>query len=1202
MMKYDFDVKTFCNNLKATKPPYECPIPECKRTYKSWSGIQFHMLNFDHDNPDSGSSTPVPSCGKKGLSSAKKRGKFHKGRRSPLPPESSANSHRETLTYAEAQRLVEIDINGKLRRINIFEPLKIVTKTCCKEETVNPVEDVKVETPKSTPVTKKKSQKDCQSSTKKPPSPYKLPEAHFKVLDDYVKPSKTHTKQSGFFRYIEKTAEELDDEVEYDMDDQDAAWLKVINQGRKKSSVCELSTDTFEFIMDRFEKEAHFQSQTSGEDPAESIDEDAVCSICMDGECQNSNVILFCDMCNLAVHQECYGVPYIPEGQWLCRRCLQSPSCGVDCCLCPNKGGAFKQTDCGRWGHVMCAIWIPEVIFANTVFLEPIDGIKNIPAARWKLTCYICKQKGVGACIQCHKTNCYTAFHVTCAQQAGLYMKVESVKSAVPTSPSGLTIRKTAFCDLHSPANMKGSSMVANSESDADTKTAQEKSRLKMRRARKILAEKRNAVPVVSIPMIPEKRVQAIAKKMKIGRKEILLQRLLAYWTLKRQSRNGVPLVRRLQSNQTAKPHDKMLEPMDEKEAASSNQQLKYWKRLRQDLEKARLLVELIRKREKLKREEMRLHSAMVELTLSPLTKFLQKILDDIRELDSTSVFAYPVDVNEVPDYHEYISTPMDLSTIQQKVNDLVYSNLDEFQDDIMLMIRNCMTYNAKDTPFYKSGLRMSDQGGAILRAARRMYDYIGFEDGTGLLLPDRPEGFTNPHEVSQLLSSENVEKMLSDLVAQNLSSDDHLRQLTDQLDMAILHRGRKWRVTKLLRKEILRVRKNASTGPSGQTSEVPSTMDESSAEDTDALAGTPAPHSPKYTKDVIKPDVLELESVSFRKGDDMSVSSGSTEASLIAKPVLASPGNVNRRTAVLFAKKKLPRRQPNSVTSPLVHSPIASKSETALPNEPDTTPLASLKKPIAKTAQNPRTKQSSDSSCENAQATAVSSVTTQTRKRAAEAEFNEPESKKPSTSKSHSDKESFTQYRGEFMSGLLSASELDQISTTDTDASDSESEGTSAEDQATGNISTSSSGRRLRSADDKYSVPLTALDLVWAKCRGYPWYPAMIVDPKMPKGYTFNGVPIPKPPTHVLELQKKFNSPVYLILFFDAKRTWQWLPRDKLEPLGLDSKYDQQKLSDNRKPNIKKAVMNAYEKALRHQRKIDDGDDDDDDDDDDNN
>ena len=112
----------------------------------------------------------------------------------------------------------------------------------------------------------------------------------------------------AYYRFIEKPLEEQDEEVEYDMDEEDVAWLDLINERRGKDGLPEVEEAQFELLMDRLEKESYFHVQTNGKDYSAPVDDDAICCVCMDGECSNTNVILFCDLCNLAVHQGRFSV------------------------------------------------------------------------------------------------------------------------------------------------------------------------------------------------------------------------------------------------------------------------------------------------------------------------------------------------------------------------------------------------------------------------------------------------------------------------------------------------------------------------------------------------------------------------------------------------------------------------------------------------------------------------------------------------------------------------------------------------------------------------------------------------------------------------------------------------------------------------------------------------------------------------------
>lgn len=130
--------------------------------------------------------------------------------------------------------------------------------------------------------------------------------------------------------------------------------------------------------------------------------------------------------------------------------------------------------------------------------------------------------------------------------------------------------------------------------------------------------------------------------------------------------------------------------------------QLKYWQCLRQDLERARLLCELVRKREKLKVEFIKAKERCLKVELKPLEACMRKVLAAIRAKDVNEIFCEPVDLEEVPDYTTVISQPMDLRTMGEKLDAGSYSDLAAMEKDFDLMIANCLAYNNKDTVFYK--------------------------------------------------------------------------------------------------------------------------------------------------------------------------------------------------------------------------------------------------------------------------------------------------------------------------------------------------------------------------------------------------------------------------------------------------------------------------------------------------------------------
>mgnify|MGYP000877246940 CR=1 len=67
--------------------------------------------------------------------------------------------------------------------------------------------------------------------------------------------------------------------------------------------------------------------------------------------------------------------------------------------------------------------------------------------------------------------------------------------------------------------------------------------------------------------------------------------------------------------------------------------------------------------------------------------------------------FLEPVAIEDVPDYHLIIKEPVDIKTIERKLQNNEYETKQQFVDDIYRIFSNCQLYNQQDSIYYKCSI-----------------------------------------------------------------------------------------------------------------------------------------------------------------------------------------------------------------------------------------------------------------------------------------------------------------------------------------------------------------------------------------------------------------------------------------------------------------------------------------------------------------
>lgn len=202
-----------------------------------------------------------------------------------------------------------------------------------------------------------------------PVNPDALPSASFRVLPSAStsqanshKPGSHHnvSKQSSNSKlpreYI-KDSRRPSEYLKYELDLIDVSWRELMSQ----TCLPTIPETLIEDVITELERQCaeNMKNNKIGIE----FNEGVVCDVCRSPFSEDGNEMVFCDSCNVCVHQACYDIEEIPPGEWYCQPCRELGRVDkASCILCPNKNGAMKRTPDDKWAHVSCSLWVVSQI------------------------------------------------------------------------------------------------------------------------------------------------------------------------------------------------------------------------------------------------------------------------------------------------------------------------------------------------------------------------------------------------------------------------------------------------------------------------------------------------------------------------------------------------------------------------------------------------------------------------------------------------------------------------------------------------------------------------------------------------------------------------------------------------------------------------------------------------------------------------